>query len=115
MSQQPEIRFPLDLPNVTIIKIENNPAGDYIITVDSTLTGTTCRECGREIEDFHGYGRPITLRHLPILDHKVWIRYRPKRYRCPDGSSGLRVVNGSSSEIVSNVCYVKRLHMPVQK
>jgi len=84
MSQQPEIRFPLDLPDVTIIKIENNPAGDYIITVDSTLTSTTCRECRREIEDFHGYGRPITLRHLPILDHKVWIRYRPKRYRCPD-------------------------------
>ncbi len=83
MSQPPEIRFPLDLPNVKILKMETNQAGDYIITVESTLTSTTCCECGREIEDIHGYGRWITLRHLPILDHKVWIRYRPKRYRCP--------------------------------
>jgi transposase len=83
MSQQPEIRFPLDLPNVKILKMETNQAGDYIITVESTLTSTNCREYGREIEDFHGYGREIKLRHLPILDHKVWICYRPKRYRCP--------------------------------
>ena len=82
MSQQPEIRFPLDLPNIKIFKMETNKAGDYI-TVESTLTRTRCRECGREIEDFHSYGRWIELRHLPILDHKVWIRYRPKRYRCP--------------------------------
>lgn len=64
--------------------METNKVGDYIITVESTLTSTKCRECGREIEDFHGYGRWIELRHLPILDHKVWIRYRPKRYRCPE-------------------------------
>jgi transposase len=83
MSQQPEIRFPLDLANVEILKTEMNKAGDYVITVESTLTSTTCRECGGEIEEFHGYGRWIELRHLPILDHKVWIRYRPKRYRCP--------------------------------
>lgn len=83
MSQQPEIHFPLDLPNVKILKMGMNKAGDYVITVESTLTSTSCRQCGREIEDFHGYGRWIELRHLPILDHKVWIRYRPKRYRCP--------------------------------
>jgi len=84
MSQKPEIRFPLDLPNVKILKMETNKAGDYIITVESTRTSTNCRKCGRKIEEFHGYGRWIELRHLPILDHKVWIRYRPKRYRCPD-------------------------------
>jgi len=83
MSQAPEIRFPLDLPNMKVLKMETNQAGDYIITVESTLTSTNCRECGREVEEFHGYGRWIELRHLPILDHKVWIRYRPKRYRCP--------------------------------
>lgn len=83
MSKKPEIRFPLDLPKVEVVKTEMNKAGDYVITVQSTLTTTQCRECGREIEQFHGYGRWIKLRHLPILDHKVWIRYRPKRYRCP--------------------------------
>lgn len=83
MSQQPEISFPLDLPNVAVIKTEMTPAGDYIITVESTLTSTECRQCGREIKQFHAYGRWIEVRHLPILDHKVWVRYRPKRYRCP--------------------------------
>ena len=84
MSQNPEIRFPLDLPNVKILKMEMNKVGDYVITVEITTTSTNCRQCGGEIEDFHGYGRWIELRHLPILDHKVWIRYHPKRYRCPD-------------------------------
>ena len=84
MSQETEIRFPLDLPNVKILKMETNKAGEYIITVESTLTSTHCRDCGREIDEFHGYGHWIKLRDLPILDHKVWIRYRPKRYRCPD-------------------------------
>jgi hypothetical protein len=50
MSQKPEIHFPLDLPNVTIIKMGTNQAGDYIITVESTLTNTNCRECRRDIE-----------------------------------------------------------------
>lgn len=83
MGKKPEISFPLDLPNVEVIKTEMNKAGDYVITIQSVLTTTQCRECGREIELFHGYGRWLSLRHLPILDHKVWIRYRPKRYRCP--------------------------------
>jgi transposase len=34
------------------------------------------------MDQFHGYGRPLTLRHLSILGRKVWIRIRPKRYRC---------------------------------
>jgi transposase len=25
----------------------------------------------------------VEVRHLPILDQPVFIRYRPKRYRCP--------------------------------
>jgi len=82
MSQKSEISFPLDLPDVEIIKTEMNKVGDYIITVESTLSSTDCEKCGRKIEQFHGYGRWLELRHLPILDHKVWIRYRPKRYRC---------------------------------
>lgn len=83
MSTKPEISFPLDLPNIKIIKTEMNKARDYIITVESSVTSTECEKCGRKIERFHGYGRWLELRHLPILDHKVWIRYRPKRYRCP--------------------------------
>ena len=33
--------------------------------------------------DSSGQGRWIELRHLPILGHRVYIRLRPKRYKCP--------------------------------
>jgi transposase len=83
MSKKPEISFPLDLPDVRVLKTEMNQRGEYIITVESTRTGTKCRKCGREIEQVHGSGHWISLRHLPILGHGVWIRIRPRRYRCP--------------------------------
>ena len=82
MSKKPEIKIPLDLPDIEVIKTEMNKTGDYVITVQSRLKTSQCRECGRQIDQIHGHGRWIKLRHLPILDHKVWIRYRPKRYRC---------------------------------
>jgi transposase len=84
MSEKPNIQIPLDLPDIEIVEIEVTKTGDYIITVESTLQGTACHKCGRDIDQFHGYGRPLTLRHLSILGHKVWIRIRPKRYRCTD-------------------------------
>lgn len=83
MSEKIQISFPLDIPDVRVLKTEINKRGDYIITVESTGKPVECRECGREIEQSHGTGRWITLRHLPILGHEVWIRIRPKRYKCP--------------------------------
>ena len=83
MSKKSELSFPLDLPNVRVVQTETNKRGDYIITVESTLNSTSCHQCGREIKQSHGHGRWITLRHLPILGHVVWIRIRPKRFECP--------------------------------
>ena len=77
------IQFPLDLPDVKVLKTEMNEAGELIITVESRREGATCRRCGRAIEHFHGYGKPLRLRHLPILEQRVFIEIRPKRYRCP--------------------------------
>ena len=82
MSKKTQISFPLDIPDVNVLKTEVNKGGDYMITVESTIKHTECRECGRKIEQSHGHGRWITLRHLPILGHVVWIRIRPKRYEC---------------------------------
>jgi len=84
MSKKPNIQIPLDLPDIEIVETEVTKTGDYIITVESTLKGTVCHKCGRKIDQFHGYSRPLTLRHLSILGRKVWIRIRPKRYRCSD-------------------------------
>jgi transposase len=81
------VSIPLDIPDVQVIDIKTNKRGDYIITVESSLDSATCQRCGREISKFHSHDRTITLRHLPILGHQVYIRLRPKRYECPHCSS----------------------------
>ena len=78
-----QITIPLDIPDVRVLNIEMNDRGDCTITVESTLEGPKCRQCGRVITELHGLDEAITLRHLPILGRRVYICLRPKRYRCP--------------------------------
>jgi transposase len=82
-----KVSIPLDIPDVQVLDIKTNKRGDYVITVESTIEGTTCHCCGREISKFHSRDRAITLRHLPILGHQVYLCLRPKRYECPYCSS----------------------------
>ena len=77
------LAIPLGIPDVDVLKIEQNERGDYIITVESTQIGTSCQYCGHQITKSNGPGRWIKLRHLPILGHRVYIRLRPKQYKCP--------------------------------
>ncbi len=76
------ITLPLDIPDVEVTGVEVNKGGDYIITVESTRGSAVCQHCGRQITKFNGHGREIELRHLPILGRHVYIRLRPKRYKC---------------------------------
>lgn len=76
------ISLPLDIPDVTVIDMRMEDNGDYFITVESMRDSATCQHCGRVSTKFHGHGREIELRHLPILGHRVYIRLRPKRYAC---------------------------------
>jgi transposase len=76
------ISLPLDIPNVRVLETEIDDEGDFIITVESTLEEATCRKCGRTITAFYGHDKEITLRHLPILGRRVYIRLRPKRFQC---------------------------------
>ena len=78
-----KVSIPLDIPDVQVVNIKTNKQGDYVITVESTFESATCHQCGREISKFHSHDRAITLRHLPILGHQVYLRLRPKRYECP--------------------------------
>lgn len=82
------ISIPLDIPDVRVLDVDVNDAGEYIITVESTLEGTRCRKCGRKITKFHEQDEWITVRHLPILGRPVYLRLRPKRYQCPYCSDG---------------------------
>ena len=76
--------IPLDIPDVTIESVVTNRIGHIEITVKSTLEGTPCRQCGKMTIKCYGEDREITLRHLPILGRKTYIRLRPKRYQCPN-------------------------------
>jgi transposase len=82
MSKHPLISIPLDIPVVRVCQTELTKAGELILTVESTLTSTTCRRCGRTITEPHGLDEPRLLRHLPILGRVVYLRIRPKRLRC---------------------------------
>ena len=78
-----QITITLDIPEVWVLEIEQNCRGECTSTVESTREGTPCRRCGREIQELHGVEEALTLRHLPILGRPVYVRLRPKRYRCP--------------------------------
>ena len=65
-----EISVFLDIPDIEVRGIERSKNGDYHISVKSTK----CKKCGKHIDKFHGYGKEISLRHLPILDNKVYIK-----------------------------------------
>lgn len=77
------LTFPLDLPEVEVIRVEINAGGDYIVMVESTRNSAICQTCGERLTKLNGHGREIELRHLPILGHRVYIRIRPKQYECP--------------------------------
>ena len=75
--------IPLDIPDVTIENVTTNRLGHIEITVKSTVEGVPCHQCGKMTTKFYGEDREITLRHLPILGRRTYIRLRPKRYECP--------------------------------
>jgi transposase len=81
--KQPFISIPLDIPDLRVLQTDLTQADEFILTVESTLESTTCRRCGRTITEQHGEDRPRLLRHLPILGRPVYLRIRPKRFRCP--------------------------------
>ena len=77
------LEIPLDIEDVNIEAVEFTPNNEIIITVTSTVEGTHCHCCGKKITAAYGYGREMTLRHLPILGKPTYILIRPKRYQCP--------------------------------
>jgi transposase len=83
MPRQPFISIPLDIEDVRVLQTDLTAAGEFILTVESTLTTTSCHRCGRLISEPHGVDQPRLLRHLPILGRPLYLRIRPKRFRCP--------------------------------
>ena len=67
------LQIPLDIPNIRLLSSRNGERGELILEVESHLNTTKCRHCGKAIIEFHGYDRPIQLRHLPIFERVVLI------------------------------------------
>ena len=75
-------QIPLDIPDVEILRVEQNQSEAFIITVKSTKKSCKCHKCGNEATKYYGNAETILLRHLPILDHEVYIKIVPVRYQC---------------------------------
>jgi hypothetical protein len=82
MPERAFISIPLDIPEVRVLRTEINKDNEFVLTVESTRKSATCRICGRTITERHGNDAERTLRHLPILGRPVFLRIRPKRFRC---------------------------------
>ena len=57
------VSLPLDIQGVKVNKVTVTSEGEVHICVTSTIEGTHCHCCGREINKLHEYDREITLRH----------------------------------------------------
>ena len=79
---KPLIEILLKIEKVRVEEVEIDEKKNVIIKVVSTEEGTKCRKCGREITEENGEDKAIRLRHIPMLDHKVYIEIKPKRYIC---------------------------------
>ena len=71
------IQVPLNLPDVGVLSTQRAEQGHWLIRVQSTLEGTQCRRCGREIRDLHELDAIVRLRHLPLFDVPVLVEIRP--------------------------------------
>jgi transposase len=78
-----KISFPLDIPQVDVLRTQQTREGKFIITVESRHETTKCGICKKEIDCNYGHGEKVKLRHLPILGQETTIIIRPRRGQCP--------------------------------
>lgn len=77
-----KIPISVNLEGIKIVRYEIDERGDYFLYAESTATFEVCHKCGRIITYKHGLDEPITVRHLDVLGHRVFILVRPIRFRC---------------------------------
>lgn len=83
-TQMDFIPIALDIANVTIKKIEQAENGTLMITIENNDKFTFCNCCGKKISKRHDKSEELILRHLPILDNEVYIKFSPVRYICEE-------------------------------
>jgi transposase len=63
-----QLQVPLDLPDLRILEVSQTEISEWLIRVESTVTGIICRKCGQAIDQFHGLDAPLRLHHLPLFE-----------------------------------------------
>ena len=74
--KRPSISSPLDIAEVRVLTTEVTASGDVVSTGESIWGSAHCHQWGRETIEFHSVDRALTLRPLPILERKGWLRLR---------------------------------------
>jgi transposase len=73
----------LGLDNIKINNVSMVSDGSIHIQVGSTKKELLCQHCQQPTAP-NGSGRPLTLRHLPLLGREVYIHITPQRGICKD-------------------------------
>ena len=72
---------------MTILDAYLDDQGACQITVESTVDQVLGHRCGQVITASHGYGEPVTVRHLAVWGRPTSVTLHPRRFVCPDCSS----------------------------
>jgi len=84
ISTSAQISFPLDIPQVDVIKTKQTADGKFLISIESRKETVKCGVCKKPIACNYGHGQEIRLRHLPILGQETYLLIRPRRGQCPN-------------------------------
>ena len=79
-TRPPTLSIPVDLADVTILDAYLDDQGACRITVESTVDQALCRRCGQVITASHGYGEPVTVRHLAVWGRPTYVTLHPRRF-----------------------------------
>src|SRR5262249_49884440 len=70
----------LNLPGVRVLDADIAER-EMTIQIESADNYAVCHKCGQKATEFECYGETLRLRHLPVFNRRVYLSYRPKRYR----------------------------------
>lgn len=71
----------LNIPKVRVLNVENKEQ-EISIEVEFVENHSICHRCGQRATKFHGHGKKLRLRHLPVFNKPVYLYLHPKRYQC---------------------------------
>jgi hypothetical protein len=95
----------LNLPGVRVLDADIAER-EMTIQIESTDDYAVCHNCGQRATESYCYGEALRPRHLTVFNRRVYLIYRPKRYRCLNCFAEPLPPNLARSERVRGFCPV---------